>query len=144
VPVIERTTQLPARPADVFAYLTDPARRAEWDAGCEACTLEGERPAVGARLRLRGRRMAPSWLGEYQTFDPPRGASIRLIEGAGMPFRSFVEGFSVTSVKGGSTLTLRVEYQARGAIRLVEPVTVRTRLRRVTTQSAASIARHFA
>ena len=144
MPVIEQTAQLPASPSAVFAYLTDPDRRGEWDDGCSAATLLGDRPAKGARLQLQGRRMAPSWLGEYQSFEPPRRATLTLIEGQGMPFRSFSESFTVAPRSGGSTLTLRLDYETRGAIRLIEPLTVRSRLRRSTARSLARIVAHFA
>jgi uncharacterized protein YndB with AHSA1/START domain len=143
VPVIEQTAQLPASPATVFAYLTDPDRRGEWDDGCSACTLLGDRPAKGARLQLQGRRMAPSWVGEYRSFDPPRRATLTLIDGQGMPFASFSESFTLASRSGGSTLTLRLEYETRGMLRLIEPVTVRSRLRRTTARSLAGIVAHF-
>ena len=54
MPVIEQTAQLPASPSAVFAFLTDPDLRGEWDDGCSACTLLGDRPAAGARLQLPG------------------------------------------------------------------------------------------
>lgn len=144
MPVIEQTAQLPASPSTVFAYVTDPDRRGEWDDGCAACTLLADHPAKGARLQLQGRRMAPSWLGEYRSFDPPRRASLTLIEGQGMPFHSFSESFTLVPRSGGSTLTLRLDYETRGAIRLIEPLTVRSRLRRTTARSLASIVAHFA
>jgi uncharacterized protein YndB with AHSA1/START domain len=143
VPVIEQTAQLPASPATVFAYLTDPDRRGEWADGCSACTLLGDRPAKGARLQLQGRRMAPSWVGEYRSFDPPRRATLTLIDGQGMPFASFSESFTLASRSGGSTLTLRLEYETRGMLRLIEPVTVRSRLRRPPAPSPAGPVAHF-
>ena len=71
-------------------------------------------------------------------------AIVRLIEGAGMPFTSFIEGFQVEPRKGGSRLTLRVEYEVSGMIRMIEPLTVRSRMRRTTVKSLKNIEQHFA
>jgi uncharacterized protein YndB with AHSA1/START domain len=142
--VIEQRAELNAPPRDVFAYLTDPARRGEWDASCERCTIEGAAPAKGVRVHITGHRTAPSWTGEYGRFDLNRGAALRLIEGQGMPFTSFIEGFQVEPRKGGSTLTLRVEYEVGGMLRMIEPLTVRSRMRRTTVKSLKNIEQHFA
>ena len=102
--VIEQRADLNAAPRDVFAFLTDPARRGEWDSSCERCTIEGDAPAKGVRVHITGHRTAPSWTGEYGRFDLNRGAALRLVEGIGMPFTSFIEGFQVEPRKGGCTL----------------------------------------
>jgi len=142
--VIEQTADLNAAPRDVFAFLTDPARRSEWDASCERCTIDGDAPAHGVRVQIVGHRTAPSWIGEYGRFDLNRGAALRLVEGVGMPFTSFIEGFQVEPRKGGCTLTLRVEYEVSGMVRMIEPMTVRSRMRRTTAKSLRNVEQHFA
>ena len=138
--VIEQRVELAGSPGVVFAFLTDPDRRPEWDAACLRCELEGERAAAGVRVRLTGRGMAPSWLGEYSDFRPARSASIRLIEGQGMPFRSYSETTRVEVRKGGGcTVTLRYEYEMPGLARMIEPLTVRSKLRRVARRSAGNL-----
>ena len=142
--VIEQRADLNAAPRDVFAFLTDPARRGEWDSSCERCTIDGVAPAKGVRVHITGHRTAPSWTGEYGRFDLNRGAALRLIEGQGMPFTSFIEGFQVEPRKGGCTLTLRVEYEVSGMVRMIEPLTVRSRMRRTTAKSLRNVEQHFA
>jgi carbon monoxide dehydrogenase subunit G len=142
--VIEQRADLNAAPRDVFAFLTDPASRGEWDSSCERCTIEGDAPAKGVRLHIAGRRAAPSWTGEYGRFDLNRGAALRLVEGLGMPFTSFIEGFQVEARKGGCRLTLRVEYEVSGMLRMIEPLTVRSRMRRTTAKSLRNVEQHFA
>jgi hypothetical protein len=88
--------------------------------------------------------MAPSWVGEYTSFEPPTRSSVRLVEGEGMPFRSFIQTISVAPRRGGSTVTIRLEYEAAGAVRLIEPLTLRSRLRKVTHRSLGLIREHFA
>ena len=141
--MIEQTADMNAAPRDVFAFLTDPARRSEWDSSCERCTIEGDAPAKGVRVHITGHRTAPSWTGEYGRFDLNRGAALRLVEGVGMPFTSFIEGFQVEPHKGGCRLTLRVEYGVSGMVRMIEPLTVRSRMRRTTAKSLRNVEQHF-
>jgi uncharacterized protein YndB with AHSA1/START domain len=142
--VIEEQVDAAAAPAAVFAYLHDPANRRSWDASAESATVDGGSPAAGARLHVRGRGMAPSWVGEYTAFEPPRRSSVLLVESEGMPFRRFSQTISVAPRKGGSTVTIRLEYEAAGVVRLIEPLTLRSRLRKVTHRSLGLIRDHFA
>jgi uncharacterized protein YndB with AHSA1/START domain len=143
--VIEQRVSVDAAPGDVFAFLHDPDRRQQWDAMADLARLEdATAPAVGVRLHLRGRRTAPSWVGEYTELAPPRRSVLRLVEGVGMPFAAFSQTVEVTARDGGSVAALRLEYEARGLGRLLEPVVLRPRLSKAVRRSLASIARHFA
>jgi uncharacterized protein YndB with AHSA1/START domain len=143
--VIEQRVSVGAAPKDVFAFLHDPDRRQQWDAMTDLARLEdATEPAVGARLHLRGRRTAPSWVGEYAELAPPRRSVLRLVEGVGMPFSAFSQTIEVAAGKGGSTVALRLEYQPRGLGRALEPVVLRPRLTKAVRKSLAGIARQFA
>jgi uncharacterized protein YndB with AHSA1/START domain len=143
--VIEQRVSVAAAPREVFAFLHDPDRRQQWDAMVDLARLEdASAAAVGVRLHLRGRRTAPSWVGEYTELEPPRRSLLRLVEGVGMPFAAFSQTVEVAARDGGSAVTLRLEYEARGLGRLVEPVVLRPRLAKAVRMSLASIARHFA
>lgn len=143
--VIEQRAAVAAAPKDVFAFLHDPDRRQQWDAMCDLARLEdASAPAVGVRLHLRGRRTAPSWVGEYAELAPPRRSVLRLVEGVGMPFSAFRQTIEVAAQDGGSTVTLRLEYNPRGLARLLEPVVLRPRLTTAVRKSLASIPGHFA
>jgi len=142
--VIEQRVSVGAAPKDVFAFLHDPDRRRHWDAMTDLARLEdATEPAVGVRVHLRGRRTAPSWVGEYTELAPPQRSVLRLVEGVGMPFSEFSQTIEVTAAKGGSTITLRLEYQARGLGGLLEPVVLRPRLTKAVRRSLASISSHF-
>ena len=141
--VIEQRIEVKAAPAAVFRYLIDPARRPDWDSTCDLCRLDGERAAVGVQMQLTGRRMAPSWVGRYVTVEPARRASIELVKGAGMPFRSYLETLAVRARGGGTEITLRIEYEAAGLVRLIEPITLRSRLRREMKRSAGNLQAQF-
>jgi len=140
VTVIEQRAAVGAAPAEVFALLHDPARRPEWDAMVDLCRLEADAPAVGVRLHLRGRRTAPSWVGEYTEVDPPRRSVVRLVEGVGMPFSAFTQAIAVEPRKGGSVVSLRLEYRPRGVARLLEPIVLRPRLSTAVRKSMANLA----
>ena len=143
--VIEQRVSVAAAPKEVFAFLHDPGRRQQWDAMADLARLEGASdPAVGVRLHLRGRRTAPSWVGEYTELAPPRRSVLRLVEGVGMPFAAFSQTLEVAARDGGSVVALRLEYEARGLGRMLEPVVLRPRLAKAVRRSVASIARHFA
>jgi uncharacterized protein YndB with AHSA1/START domain len=143
--VIEQRVSVDAGPNEVFAFLHDPDRRQQWDSMADLARLEdASAPAVGVRLHLRGRRTAPSWVGEYTELAPPRRSVLRLVEGVGMPFAEFRQTIEVAARDGGSAVALRLEYEARGAGRLLEPVVLRPRLAKAVRRSVASIGRHFA
>jgi carbon monoxide dehydrogenase subunit G len=141
--VIEQAVAVAAKPVDVFAFLHDPGRRHEWDAMVDLARLEGESAAVGTRLHLRGRRTAPSWVGEYAQLDPPRSSVLRLVEGVGMPFSDFRQTIRVTPGDGASRVTLRLDYAPRGAARLLEPYTLRPRLAKAVRRSLENVSRRF-
>jgi uncharacterized protein YndB with AHSA1/START domain len=142
--VIERGVSVAAKPADVFAYLHDADRRAEWDAMADLARLEGESVAPGARLHLRGRRTAPSWVGEYVEVDRPRSSVLRLVDGVGMPFSDFRQTIRVARADRGTQVTLRLEYAPRGAARVLEPFTLRPRLATAVRRSLENLSRRFA
>ena len=142
--VIERKATVSAKPGEVFAFLHEPEQRPVWDASVDLCRLEGERVAAGSRLHLRGRRKAPSWVGEYAEVSAPRRSVLRLVEGVGMPFSDYRMTVEVAPEKNGSKVTLRVEYAARGPLVLVERFTVRGRIGDALRDSASRIEMRFA
>jgi len=60
-----------------------------------------------------------------------------------MPFSAFSQTIEVVAVKDGSTVTLRLEYQARGVAGLLEPVVLRPRLTKAVRRSLASISSYL-
>jgi carbon monoxide dehydrogenase subunit G len=141
---IEQRIAVRAKPAEVFAFLHDPERRQDWDAMVDRCRLESDAPAVGSRLHLHGRRKAPSWVGEYAVFDPPRRSVLRLVEGVGMPFSDFTQTIAVKRHDATTSIvSLRVEYAARGPVILVERFTLRPRLAGALRRSVANLSQRF-
>jgi len=81
---VEDAVEIARPPADVFEFVTDPARFREWQATVvEVEPADGDR-GVGARLRdvreFMGRR-ASSIL-EVTQFEPPTAYTLRVLEGA--------------------------------------------------------------
>ena len=144
MPVLERQTTVKATAAAVFDFLHEPAQRQVWDASVDLARLEGETVAPGRRLHLRGRRKAPSWVGEYVEVVRPNRSVLRLVEGVGMPFSSYCQTIEIAPQKGGAKVTLRVEYAARGVLALLDRFTVRGRLDRALRDSVRGIEMRFA
>ena len=142
--VLQREATVPATAAAVFDFLHEPAQRPVWDASVDLCRLEGEAVAVGSRLHLRGRRKAPSWVGEYSVVSRPTRSVLRLVEGVGMPFSDYRQTIEIAPAKGGARVTLRVEYSARGVLALLDRFTVRGRLDRALRDSVRGIEMRFA
>ena len=74
MPVVESHAAVAARPADVFAFLHDPAQRPVWDVAEPRPTWRAESAAAGSRLPPRGRRKAPSWWRRVR--DDARAAAV--------------------------------------------------------------------
>lgn len=143
VPVIDQRTGVAAAPADVFAYLHDPAERPAWDVMVDLCRIEGDAPGPGARVHVRGRRKAPSWVGEYVEWSPPQRSVVRLLEGVGMPFAEFTQTITAVRGEGGAVAGIRLDYRLPGPLRVIDAVTIRPRLARATARSLARVQEHF-
>jgi carbon monoxide dehydrogenase subunit G len=144
MPVIEQRASVAATPADVFAFLHDPAQRPVWDTSVGLCRLEGESVAAGARVHLRGRRKAPSWVGEYVEVDAPSRSVLRLVEGVGMPFADYRQTIEVAADGGRTAVVLRLEYGVRGPLVLIERFTFRGKLDHALQDSVRKVEMRFA
>jgi carbon monoxide dehydrogenase subunit G len=120
-----------ARPQDeVFAYVTDPSRFSEWQAGVVGGSIEaGSAPRVGSKCmttrRIGGReRQATS---NITKFDPPAGWAVHGVDG---PIRARVD-VAVEPLNGGtgSRVTIAVDFEGRGIGKLLVPLMVRRQAR---------------
>jgi len=144
VPILERQATVNGTAAAVFDFLHAPEQRPVWDTSVDLCRLEGDAVAPGSRLHLRGRRKAPSWVGEYVEVVRPTRSVLRLVEGVGMPFADYRQTIEIAPAKGGATVTVRLEYSARGVLALLDRFTVRGRLDHALRDSARAIEMRFA
>lgn len=114
---------LPA--AQVFAYVTDPSRMAEWQQGCVSGHMDGPTTHVGSRCTtvrtIGGReRQVTTEITEY---DPPRRWADRGIDG---PIRAIV-AVTVKPLTDGarSRLTIELDFSGRGIGKALVPLVVR-------------------
>jgi uncharacterized protein YndB with AHSA1/START domain len=120
-----------ARPQDdVFAYVTDPSRFAEWQAGVEGGSAEGgTAPRVGAKCTTTRRigRSAREVTSEITKVDPPTSWAIRGVDG---PIRAIVN-VTVEPLKGGtqSRVTIELDFEGHGIGKLLVPLVVRWQAR---------------
>jgi uncharacterized protein YndB with AHSA1/START domain len=74
MPPIASSIEIARRPEDVFAYVTDPARLAEWQESVVSSRMEGTgRPGAGTRASVTRRigRVEREMTSELAELDPP-------------------------------------------------------------------------
>ena len=114
---VEHTLEVERPAEEVFGYLTDVSRLAEWQASAESAELDGEL-REGARIRevrtFMGRR-ATSTL-EVTEYEPPRRFSLRVVEG---PIRYSVE-HALEPLDGRTRVTFVGRGETKGVPRLMQ------------------------
>jgi uncharacterized protein YndB with AHSA1/START domain len=120
-----------ARPQDeVFAYVTDPSKFAEWQAGVEGGSTDGgTAPRVGAKCTTTRRigGTAREVTSEITKIDPPTRWAIHGIDG---PIRAIVNVI-VEPVNGStqSRVTIELDFEGHGIGKLLVPLVVRRQAR---------------
>lgn len=118
-------------PADVFAYVTDPARLAEWQKSVVSTRVEGTGPpSVGTRASVT-RRIGPierAMTAELAELTPSSSWAVRGVDG---PVRGNVKG-TITPLDDGtrSRMTLELEFVGYGIGKLLVPLVVRPQARK--------------
>jgi carbon monoxide dehydrogenase subunit G len=118
-----------ARPQDeVFAYVTDPTKFAEWQAGVVDGSIEGT-PIVGSKCMTK-RRIAGAVrevTSEVTKIDAPTRWGVRGIDG---PIRATVD-VTVEPVNDGAHcyVTIAVDFEGQGIGKLLVPLVVRRQAR---------------
>lgn len=113
-------------PGEVFAYVSDPSRLAEWqESVVNAHTEGGGPPAVGSKAittRRIGRRERTMTM-EMTNIDPPTSWGVRGIDG---PVRGIVNGTVEPLNDGGrSRVTIELDFEGHGLGKLLVPLVVR-------------------
>jgi uncharacterized protein YndB with AHSA1/START domain len=120
-----------ARPQDeVFAYVTDPSRFAEWQAGVVGGHMEdGDATRVGSKCmttqRIGGAEREVT--SQVTRLDPARGWSVHGIDG---PIRAIVN-VTVEPRNGNprSRVTIALDFEGHGIGKLLVPLVVRRQAR---------------
>ena len=116
-----------ARPPDeVFSYVTDPSRLAEWQESVVSTRIEGSGPpGVGSRVVVtrrigRGERAMTS---EMTELSPSRSWGVRGVDG---PVRGNVKGtIDPLDDSARSRVTIELDLQGHGLGKLLVPLVVR-------------------
>lgn len=113
-------------PAEAFAYVTDPSKFSEWQAGVTGGNMEGgSHPQVGAKCtttrRIGGAEREVN--SEVTKVDPPRSWGVRGIDG---PIRATVDvAVEALDDPGRSRVTIALDFEGHNIGRLLVPLIVR-------------------
>jgi carbon monoxide dehydrogenase subunit G len=129
VPPIVATAEVDRPAADVFTYVTDPARFPEWQAGVVSGHMDGGEAGVGARCitvrRIGGADRAST--SEVVNLDPPQLWSVRGIDG---PIRAAVDVTVEPIGADRSRVSIGVDFTGHGIGKLLVPLVVRREARK--------------
>lgn len=144
---IVTTAEIDRPAAEVFAYVTDPARFSEWQQGVVSGHMDGPAndagtPAVGAKCvttRRIGGANRPS-TSELVHIEPPRTWGVRGTDG---PIRAAVD-VQVEPVTGSrSRLTISVDFAGHGIGKILVPLMVRREARKEMPGNMAALKRRM-
>lgn len=125
--------QIARTPDEVFDYITDPEKLANWQTNTISAVNETPGPLkLGSRLREVHRASGGKELEslvEVSEFEPGRVFALRVIEGIPVHLRVTLEPGA-----GATTMRFRAHGQLAGAMRLATPVLQRTLRRQFTKQ----------
>ena len=115
-----------ARPQEeVFSYVTDPSRFAEWQHGVISGHMEGDAPGVGSKCTTTRRigGAAREVTSEITEIAPPRTWGVHGIDG---PIRAIVN-VTVEPLKGSaqSRITIELDFEGHGIGKFLVPLMVR-------------------
>jgi uncharacterized protein YndB with AHSA1/START domain len=130
-PIVSET-EIARPPEEVFAYVTNPSRFAEWQVDATSASMKGDGlPRVGSRYattRLIGGAVRTTTTSEITEINPPRSWAAR---GTGGPVRETVR-YTVEPLEDDerSRVTIQLDFEGRGIGRLVVPLVVRRQARK--------------
>ena len=119
------STEVDRPQAEAFAYVTDPSKFSEWQAGVTGGSMEGgSHPEVGAKCmttrRIGGAEREVT--SEVTKVDPPSSWGVRGIDG---PIRAIVD-VAVDPLDGPrSRVTISLDFEGHGIGKLLVPLIVR-------------------
>jgi ligand-binding SRPBCC domain-containing protein len=122
---VELTVHLNRPVGEVFAYVTDPAKLAEWQPNLVSITKETPGP-IGTGTRFREVRRAPfgrtvEAIVEVSAYEENRRFDLRIVSGP-LPIDGRNE---FAPADAGTRITFVGEGQLRGPLRIVHPILAR-------------------
>jgi uncharacterized protein YndB with AHSA1/START domain len=128
---IVSTIEIARSPEEVFAYVTDPSRLAEWQESVVSSRAEGTGPpGVGTRASVTRRigRLERTMTAELAQLSPPSSWAVRGVDG---PVRGNVKGTIAPLDDGArSRVTLELELVGYGIGKLLVPLVVLSQARK--------------
>ena len=134
-----------ARPQEeVFSYVTDPSRFAEWQAGVVGGSMEGGKsPSVGSKCtttrRIGGTEREVT--SEITKIDPPTSWAVHGIDG---PIRAIVN-VTVEPLNGSaqSRVTIELAFEGHGIGKLLVPLVIRRQARNEMPENCRRLKRRL-
>ncbi len=125
------SAEIARRPEDVFSYVSDPSRLADWQESVVSAHVEGGGPpAQGAKAITRRRvgRGERTMTMELTELAAPSAWAVRGIDG---PVRARVRGVVEPLDDGSrSRVTIELDFEGRGIGKLLVPLLVRPQAKR--------------
>jgi hypothetical protein len=120
---VELEELVPAAPAEVFASIVDPARRAAWSTGMrEARWLSPSPPAVGSEQRVIHAMLRADQ--RVAAHEPARRFACYAVRTGSPALSQLMEEFVLDEETWGTRVRWRVGWRLRLPLRLLEPSTV--------------------
>jgi len=140
MPPIVSTFEIARPPDEVFSYVTDPLRFAEWQNDVVSVRIEGGRPlSVGSRFTTTRRigRVKRTMTQEITEISPPRSWAVRGVDGPIRPHANI----SIEPLDDGtrSRVTIALDFEGHGIGKLLVPRVVRP----MTLKAAPTSYRHL-
>ncbi|MDQ3863348.1 MAG: SRPBCC family protein [Actinomycetota bacterium] len=113
MPPIVHSIEIDRPPDEVFSYITDPVRFAEWQYDVESVRIEGDRPpSVGSRFTTTRRigRAERAMTQEVTEIDPPTSWSARGVAGPIRPSANI----TVEPLNGGTRSCAKIALDFEG------------------------------
>lgn len=128
---ISTSIEVDRPPAEVFAYVTDPSRFAEWQNGVVNGHLDTDGPPAAGDRCITTRRIGFAErpvTSEVTHIEPPRSWGVRGIDG---PIRAEVNVIvEPLDSDQRSRLTIKIDFAGRGIGQILVPLVVRPQARR--------------
>ncbi len=133
---IAHSVEIDRTPGDVFAYVTDPSRFAEWqDAVVSAHAEDDGSLQQGSRIRMTRRmgRREQTMTSEMTEWEPPGSYAFRVLDG---PVRAIGRGSFEPLGEGDRTrFSFEIDFEGHGIGKLLIPLVVRRQAQKELLQS---------
>ena len=133
------SVEIDRRREDVFAFVTDPARFAEWqEAVVRASVLGSGPPREGTRISLTRRmgKREQTMTSEVTEYSPPDSYAFRVVDG---PVRALGKGRFEALGDERTRFTFELDFEGHGIGKLLVPLFVRRQAAKELPESHANL-----